>query len=133
MRIPTTFNRMGLSPSGGGGGMPTSGLVFYAPLAEKVDYAETGQTLNYANINQSDFTTLYGIPCLCKNTFDKSILASLGTFTGNAPFTMSVWCNFMSKRNWGAVTVIGKSDGFMTGISAGNRWNKSWNICKQWT
>lgn len=62
MRIPTTFNKMGLSPSGG---EPTwSDYKIFLPLEAYEATARTGQTITYSNVSSSNFTTFYGIPCL---------------------------------------------------------------------
>lgn len=93
MTIPYTFNRMGVSASGGGGDMPTSGLVFYAPLSDSTALsAETGQALTYTGTFTSE--TYKGITSL--NTTQHSCITmndTTGFPTGNDPWTVSFWMN----------------------------------------
>lgn len=63
MRIPTTFNRMGLSPSGGG--HTWDDYIAYVSLNGYSNNADSGQTLTYSNnVSSSNFITYAGIPCV---------------------------------------------------------------------
>jgi len=92
MRIPTIFNRMGLSPSGGGG-MPTSGLVFYAPLSSNsASTASTGQELIYRTTPAEN--NVGGIDCLQFTGSSSQGIYTLDTTglpSGKHDFTLSIW------------------------------------------
>ena len=80
-------------------GMPTSGLVFYAPLSSAAAAAQTGQTLT-VNGSSLTFGTVNGIPCA---TFSGSqyITFSASAFpSGNSDRTISFWARKTSSGTW---------------------------------
>ena len=68
-------------------GIPTDGLVFYAPLAEDTATAETGQTLNYTGNFQ--FNIVSGIPCAVFSGEEKISVDNSNCFSGD--FSISCW------------------------------------------
>lgn len=90
MRIPTTFNKMGLSPSGGGGGIPTSGLVMYHPLSEVSLTPSIGSVFELAGTAPSA-TTEEGIPCLLFNNGAYKQTNTNYWNYGSPIITLSIW------------------------------------------
>ena len=78
--------------------MPTSGLVFYAPLNSLSNTAETGQELTYESI--SGITTVDAIKCIEFNNSTSLYTNDVTNMpTGNGSFTMSIWANIPSYYN----------------------------------
>lgn len=133
MRIPTTFNRMGLSPSGGGGGMPTSGLVFYAPLKTNAAIAETGQSLTYsAPFEQQTFG---GVESLYTSGLKYITMTDTSNLpTGNHPWTMSVWIagkNLSSGSSFNYAASMGKIQQY-SAIVLGTKGNTQFQFGPGW-
>lgn len=93
----------------GGGGtdnpekeMPTDGLVFYAPLSEASETAETGQILT--TVGTPFFTEIDGVGCMSKDGIEDSnyIKVNLPSFT--SPFTVSYW--IYATQSSGACQVV---------------------------
>ena len=69
-------------------GIPTRGLVFYAPLSSEQSTAETGQYLyNYSR----NYTTYKGVPCAQFSGEPMYSNTSAGLPTGNNPWTICIW------------------------------------------
>ena len=76
--------------------LPTSGLVFYAPLATSAGTAATGQTLTIPS--GATFATVGGIPCVNLNGGNISA-SDAGLPSGNHAVTLSIWIRFNSTPN----------------------------------
>ena len=109
MRIPTTFNKMGLSPSGGGGGMPTSGLVFYMPLDSNLNEVDEHRTMQTSGPGASSLAPISKDGITCYNILDSLIYTNdAGTIQGGqSPLTMSIWARCTSTSE-GTFFVIGR-------------------------
>ena len=106
MQIPFEGNPIGYAITSGAPPtppsppMPTSGLVFYAPLSGAAQYADTGQSL--INVNGT-YTTQNGIPCIYVGQTDpySYIYAPADTLPdGNASRTASFWLKTDTPSQW---------------------------------
>lgn len=88
--------------------MPTSGLVFYAPLSSATDqYANTGQALSYNGTPTS--AVIDGVQCLnCNNTIITTTQLD-GFPIGNDSFTFSVWCKLVNVNGNYSLLVLGSN------------------------
>ena len=70
--------------------LPKEGLLFYAPLSEQKDAAETGQAFEvHGTLTYQEYQ---GIPCVyCNSSY--LYFPDTGFPTGNQPFTLSAWVN----------------------------------------
>ena len=68
-------------------GLPTDGLVFYAPLRENKTTAETGQVLSYENYQSAEI--IDGVPCLSFN--ETKITSESDDFALGTTGAASVW------------------------------------------
>ncbi len=96
MRIPTTFNKMGLSPSGGDEPYgPTSGLVFYMPLTQNTLEIAGNRTMTVTGTVTP--SVVGGVPCMeiPYGSFIQNTTEQEGLPTGNHSLSMSIWvkCN----------------------------------------
>jgi hypothetical protein len=106
-----------VSISGLWSGLPSDGLVFYAPLSANASAAETGQALS-THSGEVTYTTANGIPCAL---FDGSSVLAAGTSGipySNSPFTMSFFiCPTSSPSADTGVFAFGKdSDGRLISV-----------------
>ena len=87
-------------------GMPSAGLVFYAPFTEQLATAETGQALVKQG-NDPSFVIQNGIPCMrIQNTrIDTSENSGI---TGGGPITLSAW--FMDVGGGGVTSAVNNGD-----------------------
>ena len=70
--------------------MPTDGLVFYAPLAEASDTAETGQILT--TNGSVDYSTVSGVPCMSITNSSGYVSAPASTLpSGAEPRSICFW------------------------------------------
>lgn len=71
-------------------GIPTNGLVFFAPLSSAAQTAETGQ--NLITIGNVTYQTVAGVPC-CSSTVNDGIAIDelMKTTDPGIPKTMSCW------------------------------------------
>lgn len=111
MKIPFSFNPLGVS-NDSGGGMPTNGLTFYHPLNAYALDPAVGNTLTLTG-NAPTATTFNGIDCL---QFSNGALIQDGidgyiNFT-DPEVTMSIWANSASNYTNAGVFAIGTWDYF---------------------
>ena len=81
------------------GAVPTSGLVFYAPLSRNASAAETGQQLTYTGTVQ--FATYNGIPAA--HLDHAGITSGIVAASGLGNWTISFW---VTNENWNYVSII---------------------------
>ena len=91
------------SGTGGGGNIPTDGLVFYAPLAEDKATAETGQTLTSNNI---EFSVDSGIPCVHLYGGNGIDFDTTDIPSGTNPITISFFIKSISTATSGSDTLV---------------------------
>lgn len=89
MKIPFSFNPLGASKDSGGG-MPTSGLVFYAKLETDLSDNEQRTLTSVGTVTTS--STADGLICTKLNNASYIYLqSSSGLPTGNADIAVSMW------------------------------------------
>lgn len=97
MKIPFSFNPLGASKDSGGG-MPTSGLVFYAPLVTD-DHDAFGRTMLTYGSGVTYNNTINGISCMYQNNASLIYTEDKGKIpTGNHDFSLSIW--FSKNPSW---------------------------------
>ena len=79
-------------------------LIFYAPLAQNMSSAETGQSLNVDG--EVTFQTVEGVPCAFFNGESQITASTEGMPRGNAPMTVCAWVR-AAEEVWGLSAVLG--------------------------
>lgn len=100
--------------------IPTSGLVFYAPLAAAAATAETGQTLTEQD--SPAYSVCNGIPCL--DTTNGYLSSEVLNLQGAAPQTLSIWLKVTSPANVAGALAHG-AGGSMSMAAIGAHYNNA--------
>jgi hypothetical protein len=81
------------------GQIPSDSLLFYAPLAQNKDTAETGQTLQ--NTGSVIYTEVDNIPCVNVSSGRIDISPYFDTLSNGSSFTISLWVKIISSGDGG--------------------------------